>query len=64
MSKRASYRMGVRWIALNDEPTETEMEWVQGFISVCLLADLFGKSTAEVARDVLRYREKTEVGHA
>lgn len=55
--KRASYRNGVEWIALNDEPAETDPEAVAGLISVCLLADLFGTDTSSVTDDVLRYRK-------
>lgn len=60
--KRASYRAGVEWIAMNDEPTERDPELVKGVISVCLLADLFGCEAAVVAQDVVRYREKHGVG--
>lgn len=56
--KRASYKHGIELIALNDEPLEEELEIVQGFISVGIVADLFGVPTEKVARDVLRYREK------
>ena len=49
--KRASYRFGVEWIALNDNPDHhsewgsfmLQVEEVAGYISVALLADLFGK---------------------
>ena len=40
--RRASYRAGVYWIAMNDEPGEGSQEVVAGFISTLLLADLFG----------------------
>lgn len=53
---RASYRRGVAWIALNDEPTETDGETVAGQISVLLLADLFEKEAEVVAAAILRYR--------
>jgi hypothetical protein len=55
---RASYRFGVEWIALNDDPADNGLENVTGLISVCLLADLFGKSAEAVAHDVRRYRAK------
>lgn len=58
--KRASYREGVAWIALNDEPEEMDQESVKGYISVLLLADLFGKEPEDVAVDVLSYRKKLE----
>lgn len=43
MSKRASYREGIEYIALNDEPAELDVEQIQGYISVQLLAALFHK---------------------
>jgi hypothetical protein len=57
-AKRASYRAGVDWIALNDDPTIMDAEVVASLISVCLLADLFEKSQEDVARDVIRQRKK------
>lgn len=54
----ASYRAGVRWIAENDEPMETDLESVASQISTLLLADLFGKDPEEVAKAILRQREK------
>jgi len=55
--KRASYREGVAWIAMNDEPGATTEE-TAGLISVALLADLFGATSERVAKDVMRYRDK------
>jgi hypothetical protein len=61
--KRASYRDGIAWIALNDEPTEMDAQVVGGFISTILLADLFGVEPARVAEDVVRYRHKGAALH-
>lgn len=58
--RSASYRRGLWYIALNDEPTEMDAEQMQGFASVHLLSELFGVSTERVARDVVRYRRKHE----
>lgn len=58
MSKRASYRVGVSWIALNDEPDCDEIDFVASMISTMLLADLFGKTYEAVAADIIRYRKK------
>jgi hypothetical protein len=55
---RASYRVGVAWIAHNDEPGDHEQERISGYISTLLLADLFGKDADDVARDIVRYRVK------
>jgi hypothetical protein len=57
-NKRASYRDGVEWIAFNDEPGSRDAEEVAGYVSTCLLADLFGKDRATVAKDIVRAREK------
>lgn len=59
--KRASYRAGIAWIALNDDPGSIEafqLDTLSGLISVCLLADLFGVDSERVARDVIKYRER------
>ena len=56
--KRALYRHGIEIIALNDEPTEMNPEEIKGFISVCLLADLFDVGVERVAADVLKFRKK------
>lgn len=60
-SKRASFREGVAWIAWNDEPDERDPENVAGFISTGLLADLFGKDAEDVAKTIVRFREKHDV---
>jgi hypothetical protein len=54
MSKRASYRFGVRWIAENDEPESVDVEEVAGYVSTLLLADLFGGPLRGCARDRAR----------
>jgi hypothetical protein len=56
--KRASYKHGVEIIALNDEPTCLDVQEVQCFISVTLLADLFDVPVETVARDVVKLRLK------
>lgn len=53
---RASYRMGIQWIADNDEPDEMDPSVIDGFISVQLLADLFGKDPLVVAKAVAKAR--------
>jgi hypothetical protein len=59
MVKRASYRDGIAWIALNDNAgSDDGVEDIAGYISTCLLADLFEKNTADVAKAILRYRQK------
>ena len=63
--KRASYRFGVEWIALNDEPGDVlpnanAHENARSYISTMLLADLFGVDPARVADDILRCRAKAQ----
>lgn len=59
MSKRASYREGVRWIARNDNAgTEDRVEDVSYYVSTLLLADLFGKEPEVVGADVMRERAR------
>lgn len=55
---RKGYRVGVAWIALNDEPTIDDADVMSGYASVHLLAELFEKETIQVARDVIRWRSK------
>lgn len=55
--KRASYRDGIDFIALNDEPEELDEEVVGGLATVLLLSELFGVPRERVARDVVRYRK-------
>jgi hypothetical protein len=59
--KRASYKEGIMWIALNDEPTENNMqnvETVSEQISTLLLADLFERDPLDVATDIINFRNK------
>lgn len=54
----ASYRKAIEWIALNDEPGETDLDAMSQMISVALIADLWVKEPETVAKAVLRYRKK------
>jgi len=56
---RASYRKAVAWIASEDEPEDLDVEAVEGYITVHLIADVFDKETDVVARAVVRKRKKT-----
>lgn len=59
--KRASYREGIAWIAMNDDPDSSDaydLEQLSGLISVLLLADLFGVDPEKVAKDVIKHRRK------
>lgn len=59
--KRASYREAVRWIADNDEDGgSAEVQDVAIYVTVMLIADIFGVDNTKVAADVLRERAKRE----
>lgn len=54
----ASYRRGVRYIALYDEPREMDAANMSGYASVHTLAEVFNKHELIVAEDVIRQRYK------
>ena len=57
--KRASYRLAVEWVALNDAAGDDDPpEILSGLVTVGLVADLFGVDPARVARDVIRVRRR------
>lgn len=60
-AKRASYRLAVAWIAENDSAGESdalEAGPVSELVTTALVADLFGKTTEEVARAIVAYRKR------
>ncbi len=61
MTARASYRAGVAWIADCDESAETDVDVMAEVPTVLLLAELFGKPAATVARDVVAARTRPAV---
>jgi len=57
--KKQGYKFGVAWIARNDNAGNGDaFADICGYISVLLLADLFGKDENIVAADVLAFRQK------
>ena len=62
---RASYRFGIAWMAENDDT-----DWLDDLtdhspsVTACLLADLFGKTTEQVARDLRIYSRKKREARA
>lgn len=60
--KRASLKEGIWWIALNDDSLLLDTDDVAAQISVCLLADLFGKDTKEVAAKIVKLRLEVQAG--
>ena len=59
---RPTLTRAVEWIAFNDEPTCMDEEVVSGFISVLLVADLFGKESHEIAKRVVDTRRAENDG--
>jgi hypothetical protein len=50
-------REAVEWIVLNDSPGDDDPpEELAGFVSVVLVADLFGKEPIDIARRVYKQR--------
>lgn len=60
-SQRASYRRGVEFIALNDEPLDRDETSVRQYISTITLSEVFGKPTDVIAKDVMRIRNHASV---
>lgn len=56
--KPSLYKQAVEWIAGNDEPTLMEPHQIVEMISVCLVADLWRRTPAEVAIDIIIERKK------
>ena len=61
--KVASWRAGIEWIALNDEPTDTNPDTISAYISTMLMADLFGVSVWIVTNDILSVRLAEKYRH-
>ncbi len=56
--KRPAYKDALFWILLNDRPDCFEDD--RGYISVCLVADIFQVSTEKVLNDLKRLDEKRQ----
>jgi hypothetical protein len=54
----------IDWIALNDEPGESDIDTVALQISVVLVADLWQREPAEIARKVLARRKRAGIAGA
>jgi hypothetical protein len=53
---RASYRAAIEWIALNDDVDLGDID--SPIITICLVADLWGKEAASVLAAVKTVRQK------
>ena len=57
VTRRPTYGDAIRWIAYNDNPGEDEAAHeMAGYLTVLLVADLFGAKPYSVAVDVQRTR--------
>jgi hypothetical protein len=52
------YRAALRWLLANDDTTFLDDEEPIPSVTASFAADMFGKSDAEVVRDLFREREK------
>lgn len=55
-TKTPSYLDAVEWVAQEDDPVTVDVATIQGYVSVALVADLFGLQTSDVATDVHKVR--------
>lgn len=56
---RPSYWAAVRWITDNDSPGDNDsIEWIAKYVTVLLVADLFGIEADKVATDIWAVRQK------
>lgn len=58
-----SYKRAVDWIAQNDESGVMDLEDMGYQVSVMLVADLFGKDSTKVAKDVIARRHELYPQH-
>ena len=59
---RPSYRAGVAFIALNDEPMDNNLESIACYVTVVMLSEMTGVPTDKIARAVLRVRKANGYG--
>lgn len=61
----ASYRTAIQWIAANDgdgDPDRLDAASIASVTTVLLVADLFGKDEATVAKAVVAARKRNDKG--
>lgn len=57
VTRKPSYAEAVRWIAFNDNAGNGDSVYdVQGYVSTCLVADLFGVDQEKVGMDAFLAR--------
>lgn len=52
------YETAVEWIAREDEPEDDDIGSIESYITVALVADVFGRTDYAVAEAVLKSRQK------
>lgn len=56
---KTKYQRAVEWIALNDSAgDDADAYTLTGYLSVQLVADVFGRDEGIVAEDVFTYRQR------
>lgn len=64
VTKKPRYFEAIAWIADNDSAgNDDNADAVKEYVTVCLIADLFGADVARVATDVVRHRAGVGRGH-
>jgi hypothetical protein len=59
------YKFAIQWIALNDANGDDQApEQLAGYVSVVLVADIYGKDQDEVAKDVYNLRHPSALKRA
>jgi hypothetical protein len=61
-----SYRKAVEWIARNDnDGVRDDDQAIANYLTVSMVADLYGKEPIDVARDVMMFRREIgiRIGH-
>lgn len=58
MARSAGYRRAIAWLAFNDDNEWTKDEDPILSVSASLVADLYGKTDAQVTKDLRRKLEK------
>lgn len=54
----AGYRFAIQWVADNDEADDLDLDSVKYGLTIALVADMFNKTTEQVARAVIARRRK------
>lgn len=53
---KPKYINAIQWVAFNDDPSVLNVKQIEESITVQLIADVFGKNSLDVARDIYQLR--------